>query len=169
MFVNSKYKYSAEKIQETVTNSLSIAQCLTKLGIITAGGNYATMKKYIKLYNIDTSHFTGMLWSKNVTLGPKRPIQDYLSNKYAIGSHKLKLRLLREKIKQHICEKCGNTKWLENPIPLELHHIDGNSENNLLENIQFLCPNCHTLTNNYRGKGKKLVPAAVLETALKDF
>lgn len=164
-----KYKYSKEQIQDAVSSSPSIAKALAKLGVLSIGGNYRVIQRYMKLYDIDASHFKGRAWNKGQVHGPKRPIQDYLSNKYAIGSHRLKLRLLQEKVKQHICEKCGNTKWLENPIPLELHHIDGNSENNSLENIQFLCPNCHTLTDNYRGKGKKLVPAAVLETALKDF
>jgi len=42
------------------------------------------------------------------------------------------------------------------PIPLELHHIDGNQTNVSLDNLQLLCPNCHTLTDNYRGKGVKI-------------
>ena len=50
------------------------------------------------------------------------------------------------------CECCGLTEWLNKPINLEIHHIDGNHNNNELENIQLLCPNCHSYTNNYRGK-----------------
>jgi predicted HNH restriction endonuclease len=44
---------------------------------------------------------------------------------------------------------------LGNPIPLELHHIDGDKTNNTLENFQLLCPNCHALTDSYRGKNVK--------------
>jgi len=44
------------------------------------------------------------------------------------------------------------TEWLGRPIPLELHHIDGNRDNNVLENYQLLCPNCHALTDSYRGR-----------------
>lgn len=49
------------------------------------------------------------------------------------------------------CEKCG---WGEinphtNRVPLQIHHIDGNSENNTEENLQVLCPNCHSLTENF--------------------
>ena len=47
---------------------------------------------------------------------------------------------------------CNNQKWMGEDIPLELHHINGNKFDNRIENIQMLCPNCHTFTDNYRGK-----------------
>lgn len=50
---------------------------------------------------------------------------------------------------------CGNTEWLDKHIPLELHHINGNHKDNRLSNLQLLCPNCHALTDNYRGKNIK--------------
>lgn len=55
----------------------------------------------------------------------------------------------------HKCFKCQNKTWMDFPIPLEIHHIDGNSKNDDFNNIQLLCPNCHTLTPNYKGKNKK--------------
>lgn len=83
------------------------------------------------------------------------PIEVYLSNKKYIQSDSLKKRLIKENYKDHRCEKCGLTEWQDNPIPLELHHKDGNRFNNALDNIELLCPNCHALTENYRGKGCK--------------
>lgn len=68
------------------------------------------------------------------------------------SSYKLKLRLLKENIKEHKCEKCNNIIWLDYKIPLELHHINGDTHDNRIENLQLLCPNCHALTENYRGK-----------------
>ena len=51
------------------------------------------------------------------------------------------------------CQKCGcDGQWQGGIISLELHHIDGNNTNNTLSNLQYLCPNCHALTDNYRGK-----------------
>ena len=47
---------------------------------------------------------------------------------------------------------CGSTHWCNYLIPLELHHINGIKTDNRLENLQMLCPNCHALTDNYRGK-----------------
>lgn len=52
------------------------------------------------------------------------------------------------------CEVCRNEMWQLNLIPLEVNHIDGNSENNKLDNVELICPNCHTLTPNYKGKNK---------------
>jgi len=50
---------------------------------------------------------------------------------------------------------CGLTEWLGEKIPIELHHINGDRNDNKLENLQILCPNCHTFTDNYRWKGTK--------------
>ena len=53
-------------------------------------------------------------------------------------------------IRGYCCESCGNSKWMGQPITLELHHIDGNSDNNVSDNLQLLCPNCHSQTETYR-------------------
>ena len=81
----------------------------------------------------------------------KLPIEEVFNSKI-YNSNRLRKRLINESIKKHKCECCNNTMWLNNPIPLELHHIDGDNTNNKLENLQVLCPNCHTMTDNYRGK-----------------
>ena len=70
----------------------------------------------------------------------------------------LKNKLIKNGVKESKCEECGNTKWLDSPIPLELHHIDGNAKNNNIENIKLLCANCHALTDNYRGKKNTILP-----------
>lgn len=56
--------------------------------------------------------------------------------------------------KGHHCWKCNNSTWNDQPIPLELEHIDGISENNSLENLSILCPNCHAQTPTYKGANK---------------
>ena len=84
----------------------------------------------------------------------KIPIEGILSNKVPYQSNKLKYRLVEEGYKEWKCESCGLTEWLGNPIPLELHHKDGDSSNHALENDELLCPNCHSLTPNYRWKKK---------------
>lgn len=74
-----------------------------------------------------------------------------VKGKYVSTIH-LKWRLLEEGIKEWKCERCQNTTWLGNKIPLELHHKDGDRNNNEIENLELLCPNCHALTDTYRGK-----------------
>lgn len=79
-------------------------------------------------------------------------INKYLTNELPIQSNKLKKRLFNSGLKNRLCECCKLDKWMDNPIPLELHHIDGNCANNNLSNLAILCPNCHAFTTNYRGK-----------------
>lgn len=146
------HKFTKEQLIFAIKNSRSIRQSLTILNISNQGGNYRVIHKAIKLYNIDISHFNGKSWNKNRKFGPKRNLDDYLSNKFPIQSHKLKLRLIAENIFQHICSNCNLMTWLDRPIPLELDHINGNHLDNNLNNLRLLCPNCHTFTNSYRGK-----------------
>lgn len=77
---------------------------------------------------------------------------EYLDQSVDIQSNKVRKKLLQEGYKDYQCERCGLSEWLGQPIPLELHHIDGDKNNNTLENFQLLCPNCHAFTDSYRGK-----------------
>ena len=148
-------KYTEEQLKEAVKGSFSLAQTLKTLGLIPCGGNYLVLKKAIARFDLDISHFTGQLWNKGKRIGAKQPTENYLNNNVLISSFKLKKRLLAEKIFPFKCSNCKKTEWLNQPIPLELDHINGNSLDNRLENLRLLCPNCHALTPTYRGKNIK--------------
>lgn len=83
--------------------------------------------------------------------------EEYLFNGSLIQSHKLKLKLIRENIFEHKCQRCGLCEWEGVEIPLELDHIDGQHFNNELSNLRLLCPNCHALTDTYRSKNRRTV------------
>ena len=68
----------------------------------------------------------------------------YLSNLTAIKSSELRLMLIESGIKDPACEICGLTEWQGKPIPLELHHKNGNHHDNSEDNLMILCPNCHS-------------------------
>ena len=79
--------------------------------------------------------------------------EDILNGEYPeYQTYKLKLRLLREGIIEDMCSLCGWSKKLEGQpySPCELHHINGNAHDHRLSNLQMLCPNCHSITANYR-------------------
>jgi 5-methylcytosine-specific restriction endonuclease McrA len=76
------------------------------------------------------------------------------------GRNNLKLRLIKEGLKQPSCERCGLVDWLCEPIALALHHINGDRLDNRLENLELLCPNCHSQTDTFAGRNRpKTAPA----------
>ena len=150
--------WSEQDLHVAVEEARSIRQVLKKIGLKEAGGNYAQIRKYLIKYSIDTSHFTGRGWSKGLTgIGtPLVPLREILVRDSFFQSHKLKLRLYKEKLKFQKCEECG---WAERSVdgrlPLELDHINGDSKDNRIENLRILCPNCHSLKPTHRGRNKR--------------
>lgn len=112
-----------------------------------------TLNRYLKLMNIEyAGNQSGKGQSKN---RPKLTLAEYLEQSGDIQTNKIRKKILEEGIKAHKCESCGLETWLGNPIPLEVHHKDGNRNHNELSNYELLCPNCHALTDSYRGKNIK--------------
>lgn len=154
--MNIKHKFTKEDYENAVKVSLSYAGVCRCLGIAAKGGNYATIKNKIKQYNIDISHFTGQGWNVGLKFKPQKEykLEEILQKDFPYNTSKLKKRLLESGIKKHVCEKCDRNEWNGEKIPLELHHINGDRNDNRLENLQLLCPNCHAQTDGYRGKNK---------------
>ena len=149
-------KWTKEDYAKAVKSSQSIAGVCRFLGLKPVGGNYRIIHKAIEDFNLDTSHFTGQGWNKGLKFNPKKKqrIEDILTKNSSYQSFKLKKRLLKEGLKEKKCELCGLVEWKGFPIPLELHHINGDNRDNRIQNIQLVCPNCHALTDNYRGLNK---------------
>lgn len=137
-------------LKKAIEQYKSYAGVLKHFGLKPLGSNYRTIKNKIKKYNIDISHFTGQGHNKGKIIGPKRTITEYLNNNYFIKSYNLKRRLFIEGYKQKKCENCGLSEWMGVGIPLELDHIDGDNQNNNINNLKILCPNCHSLTPTFR-------------------
>lgn len=139
----SQIKYTKELLEPLVKQSTSMRQLILALGLQYTGGSNTHLKKVIKRLGLDFSHFKGQAWARDTKQGSKYPLNDYLSGKRFIASDRLKKRLIKEGYFEAKCYHCHNTKWLDKPIPLELHHKDSNHENNDLANLTILCPNCH--------------------------
>ena len=148
-------RWDENKLRLAAKDSFSIRQVLHKIKLKDAGGNYTQIKKYIAIFKIDTSHFSGQTWNKGLKLPfkPKIDLNDILVKNSYYQSYKLKKRLINEGLKQEKCEICGwSTKTEDNRIPLELDHVNGDRNDNRLKNLRVLCPNCHSLQPTHRGR-----------------
>ncbi len=147
-----KYDWSAARVYEAVRKSANYSDTLRYLGVPIRGNNIATLKRVIEKHGLDTSHFVRFVPAKGPISNTYIPSVEY-TNKPGrrITSGKLRRKLIEEGIKDYKCDCCGISKWNGREITLQLHHIDGDNENNSLDNLQLLCPNCHSQTVNYRG------------------
>ena len=148
------FKEREEFYINLIKNSNSLIEVCRKANIVPTTGNYNTLKKIINNNNINISHFKRICGGNT----KKKSTSEYLVKGTSVSSFKLKNRLLEEGIKEYKCEnpECGLSEWHGKPIPLELHHINGDNTDNRIENLQLLCPNCHTFTDNYGGKNQRL-------------
>ena len=140
-------KFSREEIEQFVNESKSYAELARKIGYDTtfkSGSAYSAVHQMIDELGLDTSHFTGQGWKKDNFDYSRFRYGKKIKTSYVIGA----IVFLRGRK----CENCGLEEWQGNQIPLEIHHVDGDELNSNLSNLQILCPNCHALTYNYRGK-----------------
>jgi hypothetical protein len=106
----------------------------------------STLEKVLKFWNIEYKGCQD--WSKDLEI---KPIEFYLKKGSLINSDVLKKKLFKSGIKEKRCENiiCLRTEWNGLDIPLQLHHKDGDKYNNELTNLEILCSNCHSQTDNY--------------------
>lgn len=130
-------------------------------------GNKTVIKKRIESMNIDVAHLPhGHNWAAGTIkmVNIKYSLNDILkeNSKYSsmVG---LKKRLMKELNWEHKCHCCNLTEWQGKPIPLEMEHKNGVHNDNRIENLAFLCPNCHALTDTYKGKNVKTYKDATKE------
>ena len=158
-------KFTRQEIEEFVKESRSFIELAGKIGCNTKAGSYSkNVRSMVDELELDTSHFIGQSWNKGrydyerFRKGNAIKISAALNALVALRGHK--------------CEGCGLECWFDKPIRLEVHHIDGDSLNNELNNLQLLCPNCHSLTASFRGRninsGHKIVSDEVLLNSLRE-
>ncbi|MFI1724047.1 HNH endonuclease signature motif containing protein [Streptomyces sp. NPDC020489] len=159
-FEREGVKWTRELLQEAVSASTNMCEVLRRLGLEVVGGHHTNISRRIKAYGIDTSHFTPVVRTERQRFNQRRRpageilIEDASAHVMRIPSSRLK-RAMREVGVEERCALCGiEGVWLGEPLPLEVDHIDGNWRDNRIENLRLLCPNCHSTTDSYRGRGK---------------
>ncbi|MGX1030263.1 HNH endonuclease signature motif containing protein [Streptomyces sp. SAI-097] len=154
-------KWTREILEPVVAQSASVYEVLRRLGLDPVGGHHTNISRRIRAYGIDTSHFTSVVRTEAQRHNQRRRtaeeilVADTSARARRVPGTRLK-RAMRELDVEERCALCGNEPvWLGEPLPLEVDHIDGDWRNNRIENLRMLCPNCHSTTDSYRGRGKR--------------
>ena len=157
--------YTKQWLQELCADSFSYAEVLKKAGRKQTGGNQETLKRKISEFEIDISHFTGQRWYDtpykvcNLTgmEQEKYTLEEVLCKDSPVKQKTLRGYIERHRVLEYKCVNCGcDGHWQGGMISLEIDHVDGDCTNNELSNLRYLCPNCHALTETYRGRNKAL-------------
>ena len=157
--MNRKERYSEENIKKVAKNATCIKEALIAMGLRAAGGNYKVFHKYVEKYGIDTSHFDAY---KHKNIGKwssenKKPLSDILVENSSYSRDYLKKRLYKEGLKERFCEMSGcgqGEEWMKKKMSLILDHINGVHDDNRIDNLRIVCPNCNATLPTHCGKHK---------------
>jgi predicted RNA-binding Zn-ribbon protein involved in translation (DUF1610 family) len=155
-FEREGVKWTREILQEAVSASTNMCEVPRRLGLEVVGGHHTHISRRIKAYGIDVSHFRapsqrGKTWRPRT---PENLLVEQPHGPRRIPSDRLRWAMKETGVRER-CALCGTEAvWRGRPLPLEVDHINGNWRDNRIENLRFLCPNCHSTTDRYRGRGK---------------
>jgi transposase-like protein len=159
---DSMPRYSEEEARVAVADSQSYSEVLRRLGMRPAGGNHAVLRRYVdEVWRIPTDHFDpGAAASKGLGKKP-RPLAEILVEGSTYSRAKLKWRLYESGLKQRICEICGQGEmWRGRQMSLILDHINGVPDDNRIENLRIVCPNCAATLETHCGRKNSAPPAS---------
>jgi len=153
--------YISDKDFTEIINSCKLwKEVFTKCGYVSYKG-VKNIKLRCEKLNLDTSHILGENWAKEKYNGhPKYTLDEIcVENSWYLSGPSLLKRLKRELNWEHKCSGCNGTTHIykdeTKPIPLQVEHINGNHFDNRIENLTFLCANCHSFTDTYCGRNIK--------------
>ncbi len=150
------HRWEKKNLEKAIKNSQCKSDILRSLNISIKSGNFQTLDRYCKKYCIDISHLKYKQDRGNKFHEIKSNNELFVENSDSIGKT-IKERILKHNLIEYKCECCGNNgEWMNKKISLQLDHINGINDDNRLENLRFLCPNCHSQTKTYSAKNKTL-------------
>lgn len=164
-YQGSMAEITKELLENVVKDSLTIAECLTKLGMAKSRDAYVVFYARVKRWGISTSHFlsTSEFMKRRHQKSPegpgifKRPaLESVLIENSSYSRSSIKARLLAAGLKNNMCELCGQDEmWMGKKMHLILDHINGIRNDNRLENLRIICPNCDATLPTFGGRNNK--------------
>jgi HNH endonuclease len=150
-------RYTEQQARTAIGAAHSYSEALRLLGVRPAGGNHATLKKYASAWGISTSHFE---WPRVRPYHREpRPLEEVLVEGSGYARRQLKRRLIAEGLKEPRCEMCGQgDEWRGRRMALVLDHVNGVWNDNRLENLRILCPNCNATLDTHCGRKNRRPP-----------
>ena len=144
------YQVSDEEFKKIIAQSNSYSDCLRALGLGTRGGSSTDiLKKRISELNCSVEHFH----NPSVNSTARYALEEILvENSFYANIARLKIRIVQNGLLEYKCAICGISEWQNKPLSLQLDHINGVNNDHRIENLRFLCPNCHSQTETYAGK-----------------
>lgn len=150
---------SREELSKIAASSVSFLEVLKTCKLTISGGNWRKIQSALLKWEIDTSHFLSKghnKTSRSLVEFNTIPIESILVENSTYQTSKLSKRLRKENILDYRCSNCGLLdKWNGKEITLHLDHINGVNNDHRLENLRFLCPNCHSQTETYCGRNAR--------------
>jgi len=149
-------RYSKAEARAAIAASKSWAEALRRLGVRSAGGNQQTLRRYAhEVWEISTEHFDPSA-ARPVGARAARPLDTVLVKGSSYNRHSLKLRLYDSGLKNRACERCGQGEvWRGRAMALILDHVNGVADDNRLENLQIVCPNCAATLDTHCGRSNR--------------
>lgn len=140
-------RYEQSELEQVIKNCSSFTEACRKMNRKPVGGTITNMRLMCRRWNIDVSHMVGSAHnrgkkSKN-RLTPTERLVMGSPNDHRVEASKLRRALFEINV-EYKCKRCGIADWNNEPLVLEIDHIDNQYWNNTRENLQFLCPNCHS-------------------------
>ena len=155
---NKIYKLSDEQFVELLKKSSTISEVLFKLGYTVKGNSwgYSQVKRRMDDLNLDYSIFKGKSAVIKITKLNNVRKEDILKENCKHQRTVLRRYVIKNNLIPYKCAICGCTKWQGKTLSLELDHINGINNDNRLENLRFLCPNCHSQTSTYGSRNQQV-------------
>lgn len=155
---NKIYKLSDEQFVELLKKSSTISEVLFKLGYTVKGNSwgYSQVKRRMDDLNLDHSIFKGKSAIIKTTKLNNIKKEDILKENCKHQRTVLRRYIIKNNLIPYKCAICGCTEWQGKTLSLELDHINGINNDNRLENLRFLCPNCHSQTSTYGSRNQQL-------------